>query len=493
MHNQLNLLLGKSIHLNINQMKIKSIILTFIQLFLFSILSAFLMLIPFNKAFGDLQFNSGVWKAGVARTIITPEEPMWMAGYASRNKPSEGILHDLWAKALALEDANGQRVVILTTDLLGFPKEMSDRIRDQIEIKYGLTRSQIILSSSHTHSGPVLMDALFDIYPLDERQLSIIKKYSDNLENIIIQLTGEAIRSMVPAEVFAQNGVVRFQVNRRNNSEATLIQQTELKGPNDHSVPVIKVASTAGEIMALIFGYACHPTVLSFYQFSGDYPGFAQIELEKRYPGATAMFFQGAGADQNPMPRRTVSLARQYGMELAAAVERVLDEEMRKLEPSISTAYTEVNLSFSTPPTRDELVKIEQEATGYQKRWASNQLTGLKEKGSFPSSYPYPVQIWKLGDQPVMILGGELVIQYAIELKILFGHDIFVMGFANDVMSYIPSETILKEGGYEGESSQRVYGMPAKWESGIQEMILNAFRKMATKAGVEHVQEVANY
>ena len=455
------------------------------KLFLYSIFLAFLVFNPFIKADGTQKLNSDGWKAGVARAIITPEEPIWMAGYASRDHPSEGTLHDLWAKALALEDANGQRVVLITTDLLGFPGDMSNRIRDQVAVEFGLARSEIILSSSHTHTGPVLMDALFDIYPLDEQQLKIIGRYSENLEKTIITLAGEAIRSMVPAEVFAQNGVVRFQVNRRNNNEATLIQQTELKGPNDYAVPVIKVANTTGEIMALVFGYACHPTVLSFNQFSGDYPGFAQIELEKRYPGAAAMFFQGAGADQNPMPRRTVSLARQYGMELAAAVERVLDEEMKKLEPSISTAYTEVNLTFSTPPTRDELIKIEQETKGYQQRWASNQLARLRAKGSLPVYYPYPVQIWKLGDQPLMVLGGELVIQYAIDLKKLFGHDIFVMGYANDVMSYIPSETILKEGGYEGESSQMVYGMPAKWESGIQEKILDAFKKMALKVGAK--------
>ena len=69
------------------------------------------------------------------------------------------------------------------------------------------------------------------------------------------------------------------------------------------------------------FGYACHPTVLDGYEWSGDYPGFAQIELEKSYPGTVAMFFQGTGADMNPLPRRTVPLAQQYGEELAAAVQ----------------------------------------------------------------------------------------------------------------------------------------------------------------------------
>jgi hypothetical protein len=228
------------------------------------------------------------------------------------------------------------------------------------------------------------------------------------------------------------------------------------------------VVDASGNLMAVAFGYACHATVLSFYQFSGDYPGFAQIELEKLHPGVTAMFFQGAGADQNPLPRRTVPLAQQYGRELAYAVDRVLNEDMKKLEPSISTAYSEIKLTFSTPPTKEALMKMEKETKGSQQR-------------------PYPVQIWKLGDQPLMTLGGELVVQYAIELKKLFGPDIFVMGYANDEMAYIPSETVLKEGGYEGESSQMVYGMPSKWNSDIQVKILSEFEKLAVKAGVKQV------
>jgi neutral ceramidase len=457
---------------------------------LFSAIFSFLIFLLFNAAAAvDQQVGKEGWKAGVARTIITPQEPMWMAGYSSREHPSEGTLVDLWAKALVIEDAKGEKVVLITTDLLGIPGKMSDRIRNQIAIKYGLTRSQIILSSSHTHTGPVLMDALFDIYPLDEKQTEVIRKYSNKLEITIVALTGEAIHSMIPAQLFSKNGVTRFQVNRRNNSEATLTNQTYLNGPNDYSVPVLKVTDASGNLIAVAFGYACHATVLNFYKFSGDYPGYAQIELEKLHPGVTAMFFQGAGADQNPLPRRTVPLAQQYGRELAAAVDRVLNEETNKLEPLISTAYSEVNLTFSTLPTEEELMKMEKETNDEQQRWAANQLATLRKNGSRITSYPYPVEIWKLGDQPIMIMGGEPVVQYAIELKKLFGPDVFVIGYANDEMAYIPSDTILKKGGYEGESSQMVYGMPGKWNSDIQVNILKEFEKLAVKTGIKKVAQ----
>src|SRR5438128_2342338 len=105
------------------------------------------------------------WKAGTARVVITPNEPQWQAGYASRTHAADGKLHDLWAKALALEDQTGQRAVLVTTDLLGFPKAMSDRIRDRLNSQFGLSKAHIMLTSSHTHSGPVLDNALQDIYP----------------------------------------------------------------------------------------------------------------------------------------------------------------------------------------------------------------------------------------------------------------------------------------------------------------------------------------
>jgi len=433
--------------------------------------------------------NERGWKAGVARAVITPEEPMWLAGYAARDHVSEGTLVDLWIKVLAIQDEKGKKAVLITSDLLGYPRGMSEHIRNQIAVSYGLTRSQIILSCSHTHTGPVLDGALFDIYPLDAKQKEAIKKYSSSLEKKIVELTGEAIRSLVPAKIYSQNGVTRFQVNRRNNTEATINLATELKGPNDYAVPVLKVTDSAGKMLAVTFGYSCHATVLSTYQFSGDYPGFAQLELEKLYPGTTAMFFQGAGADQNPLPRRTIPLAQQYGKELAAAVERVLGEEMTELEPSLSTAYSEVDLKFSAPPTKEELMKMEKETQGYQKSWASNQLKEMSENGSLRTSYPYPLQVWKLGSQPIMTFGGELVIEYAIEMKKIFGPQVFIIGYANEDMAYIPSETILKEGGYEGESSMMVYGLPGKWEPGIQATIVNEMMKLASKAGLKETEQ----
>lgn len=418
------------------------------------------------------------WKAGVSRTVITPGQSMWMAGFAARTKPSEGTLHDLWAKALVLEDEEGQRAVLLSFDLSGMPKLMSDRLRNQLADKFQLSKAQILLNFSHTHSGPVLRDYLYHVYPLEASEREKIELYSSKLEGQVINLVGEALNSLEPVQLYAENGVARFQVNRRNNSESTLTPQSELNGPNDYAVPVIKVIKKTGDLLAVAFGYACHPTVLSENKWSGDYVGYAQIALEKAYPGVTALFFQGAGGDQNPLPRRSVALAEQYGRELAVAVERVLKEEMKPLSPEMSVSYAEVDLPINRPPSKKRLWKMVQESKGHYQRWAKILYNTIEQGKPMASSYPFPLQVWKMGDQRIISLGGEPVIDYAIGLKNLYGRDTFVFGYSNDVMAYIPTTRVLGEGGYEGATSQMAFGMPGTWKASIEMLIFKEIEKL---------------
>jgi len=435
------------------------------------------------------------WKAGVSRAVMTPEGTMWLAGYASRDQAATGVLHDLWIKALALEDQHGYQALLITADVVGIPKSFTDRIRSQLKAAFNLSASQIIINSSHSHSGPIISDGLHDFYGVsfDSTQEDLIRAYTAKMEQHMLKAAREAIQSLTPVHVFTGNGVTRFQVNRRNNSEASIAELFEIKGPVDPSVPVIKVADLSGRMLSIVFGYACHATVLGGYEWSGDYPGFAQLELEKMYPGATAMFFQGAGGDQNPLPRRTASLARQYGKELAAAVESVLSEDMQKQPATLQTAYAEIDLPLSAPPDRKKLEELAAQPTDYTCIWAKRMLADLNSQGKLNSSYPYyPVQLWKLGRQSLFSLGGEVVIDYAIKLKYMYGMNIFVMGYANDVMAYIPSLRVLHEGGYEGSRSQLYYpGMSANWDPSIESRILSSMEKLAEEIGLEKTQGVS--
>ncbi len=426
------------------------------------------------------------WKAGVGRVNITPDYPIWLAGYTSRKHASAGKLHDLWAKALAIEDASGNRSVLITTDLEEISKAMSDRIRDQINLKYNLSRAQIILNCSHTHSSPIIRE-IAGFYTDDPEELNRVNKYCEKLELDIVSIVGMAFQSLEPVVLYAQNGVARFQTNRRNNIEYKLPLEEQVKGPNDYAVPVIKVVSNGGKLLAIAFGYACHNTVSNDYELSGDFAGFAQLELEKLFPGTTALFFQGAGGNQIAYPRRSIAAAVFHGKTLAAAVERVLSEEMQLLSPKLATAYAEVNLPISKSPSIEELREMARdESLNDKRRWAQILVDSLQAGKRLKTYYPYPIQVWKVGEQVIFSLGGEVVVEYAIQLKRIFGRNIFVAAYCNDVMAYIPSAAILNEGGYEPvESITSSSGcLPSPWAVAIEPIIFMEILNLAKQIDV---------
>ncbi|HOQ30928.1 MAG TPA: neutral/alkaline non-lysosomal ceramidase N-terminal domain-containing protein [Candidatus Hydrogenedens sp.] len=434
-------------------------------------------------------FNSSadeVWKAGIAVCDITPPTGLWLAGYAMRDHPAEGAIHPLWVKALALQDAPGKTAVIVSSDILGFTAEMSQRIKQQVKEKTGLDTGDILLNSSHTHSGPIVGDSLIAMYIISEdtEHLDKIQRYTEELERKVVDTIVNAMEHLEPAKLFMGRGVVRFAVNRRNNKEAEIETTYDYKGPVDHSVPILVVKNVIDDtIRSMVFGYACHSTVLSGYQWCGDYPGFAQIDLEQTYPTAKALFVAGCGADINPLPRRTIALAQQYGKELAAAVTRAIEDNLQELPPSLKTSYETVTLPLETPLTKEELQQISDDTkkAEYIRRSARYLLKKLERGIPLRTSYPYPIQVWNMGGFPVIALGGEVVVDYAIAVKQRIEPNAMVLGYSNDLMSYIPSVRVIREGGYEGDTSQLEYEMPAKWKEEIEELILNAIAQMWAK------------
>lgn len=113
-------------------------------------------------------FAQSTWKAGVAKVVITPREPIWMAGFGSRTKPSEGVRQDIYVRALALRDESAKTSVLVTMDLAGIEREMADEIAARCQTRYGITRDRLVLNVSHTHSGRlagVVLDPLYDLTP----------------------------------------------------------------------------------------------------------------------------------------------------------------------------------------------------------------------------------------------------------------------------------------------------------------------------------------
>lgn len=426
--------------------------------------------------------ESATWRAGAAKVKITPTQPMWMSGYAARTRPAEGTMIDLWAKALVLEDSAGYRTVLVTMDLVGIPREFSLAVRGAIQAKHGLEASQVMLAVSHTHCGPVVGGNLIAMYFLDEAQTRLVESYTDELKTKLVAVVDEAVERLAPATLAWASGQATFAVNRRENKEADvpkLRAEGRLAGPVDYDVPVLAVRDAERRLVATVFGYACHATVLDFYQWSGDYPGFAQAVLEGAHPGMTALFWAGCGADQNPIPRREPPLAPHYGERLAEAVERVLSGIMRPVAGTLRSSYAEIDLPFAELPTREELALLASSDNKYEAERARRLIAEIDAGRPLSATYPYPVQVWHLGTEVVLVaLGGEVVVDYALRLKAgLGGQRVWVAGYANDVMAYIPSRRVLAEGGYEGGGAMVYYGLPTVWAPEVEELIVREVRK----------------
>jgi hypothetical protein len=421
------------------------------------------------------------WKAGAGSVVITPEQDMWLSGYASRKAPSAGKIHDLHAKAIVFEDAGGAKSAIVTTDLIGMTKALSDETARIVKEKFGIPRERLMVTASHTHCGPVLGGSLEVMFDLDAEQSRRVAEYTRALPGKMADAVARAVADLGEARLEWTQGEAGFAVNRRQYTLGGVVIGVNPIGPVDRSVPVLVARRPDGSIKAVLFGYACHNTTLSFQQICGDYAGFAQAYLEEKVPGATALFVEGCGGDANPNPRGTLELAQQHGEALGQAVLTVAGTRLGLVRGPIHAAFREVSLALSAAPSREALEAQSKDEDVYIARRAKRLLSEWDAKGSLATAKAYPVQVWRFGDGLQMVaLGGEVTVDYALRLKYEFGAErTFVIGYANDVMAYIPSLRVLREGGYEADTSNIYYGLYGPWAPTIEETIIGAVHELA--------------
>jgi hypothetical protein len=435
----------------------------------------------------DTEKPQAEWKAAAASIVVTPEEPMWMAGYAARDKPSEGKVHDLYAKALALEDAQGTRLVIVTLDLIGVPRPLRDWLEAEVGQRMGLPPEGLLINASHTHCGPELRMSKAALYDLEPKRVEQAKQYCNTLQGKLLALVEGTVGNLAPAKLSYSHARAGFAMNRRLPTEQGFRNRPNPDGPVDHDVPVLRVDSPDDKLIAVLFGYACHATTLGFYNFCGDYPGFAQAYVEEAHPGATALFVAGCGGDQNPQPRRTLELAEQHGRALANGVEAALIARPEPVRGPIRAAIEEVTLPFAEPPSREELQKQAESKNKYERRHAEALLRELQENGRIRTTYPYPVQVIRFDDDLTLVaLAGEVVVDYSLRLKSeLAGPPVWVAGYSNDVFGYLPSRKVLQEGGYEGGGAMRYTTLPGPFAPSVEKRVVDKVHELfeRTSAG----------
>jgi neutral ceramidase len=422
------------------------------------------------------------YRAGTAKVKITPEEPGYLLAYDQHRK-AEGVESELWTRALALEDANGQKVVLASADILGFNPTLARAIRKDAQEKFGLKDGQLLLAASHTHNGPVLPESpSLEIYHgFTDEEAKGVHAYAEVLRGHVLAAIGKALGDLRPARLSWGRGQATFGINRRRSLNSD--------GPTDPDVPVLSVDSPDGRPIAVVFTYACHLTTVMashFFKYTADYAGVAAEELERRRPGATALFVAGCGGDINPESMGKIEYVPLHGRALAAEVERVLAraEGLRPVRGPLVTAFREIELPLDKPPPRELLEKLVNQKPGEQRRHAQVMLREI-QTGGLPTAVPYPIVVWRFGSDLTLVgLSGEVCVDYALRLKRELGAErTWVAGYANQVPCYIPSDRVLAEGGYEagwGSSLGRAvaggsilrYGWPVPLAPGLEDRIV---------------------
>jgi len=434
---------------------------------------------------------------GVARIDITPTYPIRLSGYAVRKTEATNAVQKLWAKAIAIGSDKEGPALLVTVDNTGVPKHVRDAVVARLQ-KKGLDPKRIAICSSHTHAAPYLAGYLPTLFgeALPPEHQAHVERYTRELVDAIEKVALEALKNRKPGRLSWAQGRATFAANRRTKG-----------GPVDHNLPLLAVTDAKGKLRALLANYACHCTTLGgeFNQVCGDWAGFAQEFLERDHPGVTVLVAIGCGADANPAPRGTLELAQQHGQEIATNINELLKPLTRpaatlspsdgerdgvrgahKLKPvsgKLDCRAKEIELPFDTPPTRAEFEARAKETNyvGYHARW---NLAKLDRGEPLPTKLPYFVQTWNFGDDLAMVfLPGEVVVDYSLRLKQEFdAARLWVNAYANDVPCYIPSERILREGGYEGGGAMTYYGWPTRIAPGVENLIVNAVHELLPKS-----------
>lgn len=433
------------------------------------------------------------WQAGFAEIEITPGEPLFMAGYASRDRPSEGVEAPLRAKAVALKDTTGKRVVIVATDLIGLTAEVAGPICNFIQERSGLERADILLNASHTHTGPALTLSRDPTTKMDESAADRQADYTQALQATLGDLAVQALESCNRSVSLSHAiGLAPFVMNRRQpTKDRGIILGFNPRGPVDRSVPVLRVTATGGndggDLLAVIYQAACHNTTLggNFYRLTGDFAGYSQAHIEKAHPGTMALFLTGCAGDANPYPRGELAMSKSHGHVLGEEVCRLLEEPQawRPVLGPIGTTYAEIDLPLQPAPEGKALSALKLGRGGWR-GFVATEIEKRRARGeTIPTTYPAPFSAWQFGDDLTLVgMSGEVVVDYVYRLEKELGPTgLWVAAYCHDVYGYLPSARVLAEGGYE---TRGLYaGGIGFFAPEAEDVVAEAIRRLAEEAG----------
>jgi len=376
-------------------------------------------------------------KGGTARVDITPPVGCWLSGWASRDRPSEGVSDSLYAKAVVLSSGQTE-IAIVAADLIGIPAEIVAEVRKAVEQKTVIAQDNIMISASHTHFGPATGKYRFKNWKVDPDYIEVLK---EKLAAVVVM----AHSGLTSVRVGSAKGKApELLYNRRTKRPDGKVVMTfalppaepdPSVGPVDPAVGVLRVEDSKGSLLASMINFACHPVSGGghgegweswFYHISADYPSYATRVVEK-IEGGNCLFTLGTAGDMVPI-RRGVSPRFEIGRALGG-------EALKKLQlmPISEEASLEAIRRQITLPMKKQLP----ENSNYEPQPGKTEITT-------------EIQGIRIGETVLIGLPGEVLVELGLEIKKRAGVEkLFLISMANDTIGYICHRQTYEEGGYE--------------------------------------------
>ncbi|MCI0462352.1 MAG: neutral/alkaline non-lysosomal ceramidase N-terminal domain-containing protein [Gemmataceae bacterium] len=429
------------------------------------------------------------YSVGVAKSDITPAYPVRLSGFAFRRTESEGVTHKIWARALAINTERGEPAVLIAVDNLGLPWAQVQEVARRLE-KAGLKPERLAITATHTHTAPMLKGVAPTLFgqPIPKDHQERIDRYSSELTENLEKVARAALADRKPARLSWGIGQAKFAINRRPpltlpSPPAGGEGRVRGGGPVDHDLPVLVVRDLKGKVRAVHVTYACHCVTLSDNKISGDWAGYAQEMIEDDHPGSVGLVSIGTGADSNPssgVTKDKADIARGQGAEIAREARRLMQGFLAPVTGDVTVRWRKLELPLDTLPTKEEWEKRAKrtDPTGYHARV---QLARLARGEKLRTKIDYPIQVWTFGESLAMaFLPGEVVVDYGLRLKKELDRlRLCVCAYSNDSPCYIPSERVLKEGGYEGGGAMIYYDVPVRLAPGLEAKIVDTVKELA--------------
>ncbi|HOJ12655.1 MAG TPA: neutral/alkaline non-lysosomal ceramidase N-terminal domain-containing protein [Clostridiales bacterium] len=417
---------------------------------------------------------------GVNKKLITPKESIDLAGFGTSDRKAVGVHDDLYITTLALQHGD-KRILIICGDIIGFGFNFTKRIKEDIHEKFGFNEDEILLNASHTHSGPQTLENM--LVSVGE----MYHEYMENLHNYVISSAESALNSMDKVDIYYGETQCNICINRRLITDGKANFQPNEKGIADKAVTVLKFMK-GNMVKAVLFSYACHPSIVGTKYISSDYPGAAKKVIEDGLGKDTvALFMQGCcgnirarTVEGNSFRTGTWDDVENFGNELGTKVVDLCNGKMKKASEAgmdISSQIIHLQIPIKDIPEKKKLEAIKKSGSTDEKLWAAKMLD---KYSSITDTLPFVVQRITLSDDiSIITMSGEVCIEYGLYVKNKNPDKIIIpVAYSNGVTGYIPTEEMFSEGGYEPYGSTIYYSFPSQLDTSVEKIVVDALDKI---------------